>query len=82
MDLKKKPTKDIFDALNRLEEECSEVIKAICKARRFGIYSFHKNGNTGADELLLEMNDVRQLLADVQVRWENGEFEQLHENWR
>jgi hypothetical protein len=82
MDIERKPTKDVHDALNRLEEECSELIKAICKARRFGIYSFHKNGNTGAEEIMLEAHDVRQLLADVQTRYDDGQFEELLNNWR
>ena len=46
---------------DRVVEECSEVIKEICKAKRFGIDNVHK-GRTNRDRILDEMSDLRYAL--------------------
>lgn len=43
---------------DRVIEECSEVIKEICKAKRFGIDNIHKD-KTNRNRILDEMADLR-----------------------
>jgi len=95
MDLEKKPFLDIKDVLNRLQEELSELsteatesIKAIAKMRRFGSFSFHKDGSTGVEKLGEkleklhdEWNDVQKCLMEFQIRFHNGELAEL-EDWK
>ena len=44
----------------RVVEEYSEVIKAICKAERFGYFNHHPDNpsRNNHDDILSEMNDV------------------------
>ena len=46
---------------DKVIEECSEVIKEICKAKRFGIDNVHK-GLTNRDRILDEIADLRYAL--------------------
>lgn len=52
---------------DRLVEECSELIQAICKARRFGWLNFHPNNPNlnNADDVLLEIEDVEKVFAQI-----------------
>ena len=55
---------------DRLIEECSEVIKAICKAKRFGWEKRHPNYHDGKVNNLQavrdEIVDVQQAIADFE----------------
>lgn len=95
MNLEKKPFLDIKDVFNRLQEELSELsteatesIKAIAKMRRFGVFSFHKDGTTGIEKLgeklqklQEEWDDVCLCLAESERRVANGELDQL-KDWK
>jgi hypothetical protein len=47
---------------DRVIEECSELIKAIAKAHRFGYMNWHPDHPTRRNwtDILLEINDVRE----------------------
>ncbi len=50
---------------DKVIEECSELIKAICKAKRFGIDDHHPvKLKTNRELILEEMADVEQRIAD------------------
>ena len=59
------------ELLTLLAEECSEVIKAVCKIQRHGLRSYNPHGEPGVtnlDTLIREMGDVRaamKLLCDI-----------------
>ncbi len=57
---KYRPTK-LDDALSRIAEECSEVIKIVCKDQRFGLNDTHLIKQKRNVELL------REELADVET---------------
>ena len=61
--------KNIGDLQDRVIEECSEVIHAICKSRRFGLNSFHpKTPNIKNYNLIInEIYDAMQVLNQYLV---------------
>ncbi len=51
----------IGDPITNLIEECSELIKALCKAKRFGLKSYHPDCPkmiTNEMKIIEEMNDI------------------------
>ncbi len=57
--------KKLDDALARIAEECSEVIKIVCKAQRFGLNDYHPQKMKRNIELLLEeLEDVKTAETD------------------
>lgn len=48
-------------AEDKVIEECSEVIQAICKIKRFGLYNYHPDRpeSNNRSEVLQEMADLR-----------------------
>lgn len=66
---------------NGVIEECSEVIKAICKAERFGYRNYHPDTPRicNADEILSELDDLqirinefRPLLNALSMQFKQG----------
>jgi hypothetical protein len=59
---------------DKLIEECSELIKAICKARRFGYDNFHPLStpeDTNRVNVLSEMIDVECCITDLRIKLSN-----------
>ena len=48
----------------RVVEECSELIQALCKAKRFGWFNFHPDrpSSTNIEDVIREINDVRETI--------------------
>jgi len=57
---------------DRVIEECSELIQAICKAKRFGLRNYHPNrpGSDNYGEILSEIDDVRKVLKEYKMELE------------
>lgn len=55
---------NIGSPYDRVIEECSEVIKAICKAKRFGIENWHPDTPeiNNAHQILMEISDLRKVM--------------------
>jgi hypothetical protein len=71
MDLIKHPlnTLDLDGVIDRLGEECSEVIKEIFKGHRFGFHAKSpKDGTTPMERLLSEVKDVKKCLTEFEKR--------------
>lgn len=50
---------------DRLIEECSELIKAICKAKRFGLSNYSpRTGKVNKDWIFEEMRDVEKAIEN------------------
>ncbi len=49
-------------------EECSELIKAVCKAERFGFLNHHPDRpeKTNRDEIRAEMDDVVEAFENLE----------------
>lgn len=58
--------KDLDGKLSRLQEECAEVIQAVCKIQRFGIDNFHpETGVKNSDQLALEIADLCHAIEEL-----------------
>lgn len=58
--------KHIGDPAIRLIEECSELIKAVCKGERFGWWNYHpERSANNFDDLMAEMEDVKETYQDL-----------------
>lgn len=71
MDLEKYPVVHLSDEdfLNRLTEECSELIQAIAKRKRFGKESRHPRTGEAADvHIANEIDDVSELIKEANRR--------------
>lgn len=55
---------------DRLIEECSELIHALCKAKRFGWFNFHPNtpNQVNIDTVLSEMADVSWTIKSMEIQ--------------
>jgi len=64
--------KNIGDVEDRVIEECSEVIQAICKIKRFGVFSYHPNRpqTNNFIELLEEIEDLENVLSEYKTELE------------
>lgn len=51
--------------LSCLSEECSEIIKNVCKAQRFGLDSTYKD-ETNRDKIISELNDFMGVVRILQ----------------
>lgn len=56
----------IGDTPTRVIEECSELVQALSKARRFGLFSSHpETGQINIDTILSEMEDVETVMEEL-----------------
>jgi NTP pyrophosphatase (non-canonical NTP hydrolase) len=75
-------------AADKLIEECSELIKAICKARRFGPFALDPYSGVeynNLDDIKREMADVNNAMAALEVELNQIKFEYYkvaNENYR
>lgn len=59
---------------DRVMEECSELIQAICKARRFGLENYHPRDSEKVSNrqlILNEIDDVRRVTLELLESLEN-----------
>ena len=59
-------------------EECSELIKEICKARRFGYFNFHPSepDKINIDRILYEIVDVQKTLNALESKLLTMKYEE------
>jgi hypothetical protein len=57
----------VGDVPTRTIEECSELIQALCKVRRFGMFNYNPDtpGTTNMQQVLYEVEDVRRVLKEL-----------------
>ncbi|MDP2815076.1 MAG: hypothetical protein Q8O19_00170 [Rectinemataceae bacterium] len=72
--------KDVGTPVQRLVEECGELLQAVMKAERFGWFNHHPDRpeRTNFDEVMLEMNDLTEAYQRLQfaiIRIENAKLE-------
>lgn len=62
---------------DKVIEECSELIKEICKARRFGYFNFHplEPMRKNIDRILSEIQDVRKTLEILEGKLMTMKYE-------
>ena len=60
--------KNIESPAIKVIEECSELIKAVCKAERFGYLNHHPDRpiRTNRDEIRSEMEDVVEAIEELE----------------
>ena len=59
--------KNIGSPSIRLIEECGELIKAVCKAERFGWNNWHPDNpqQTNFDDVIVEYSDVKEAMESL-----------------
>lgn len=58
--------RDLAGALARVSEECSEVIKLVAKAQRFGLHDVHpQKGKKNIDLIMEELADIEEAKRDL-----------------
>lgn len=64
--------------LDKLQEECAEIIQAVSKIRRFGAHNHHPDrSTTNHQELLGEIEDLQAILVKLhQLRWYDPQLQQ------
>ena len=69
---------DVGDPITNLIEELSEAIQALCKAKRFGINSYHPDDpqmKTNEYKFIDEMNDIVIRWKELSIAISKGEIE-------
>jgi hypothetical protein len=67
--------KNIGEAEDRVIEECSELIKAICKARRFGWENYHPTEQPSVPnrtKVIMEIHDCRDAFRALEDKIYNS----------
>ena len=68
----KSPTQEVQQTqinrlLDKLQEECAEIIQAVSKIRRFGEHNHHpQRQTTNREELLGEIEDLQAILVKLE----------------
>lgn len=59
----------ITELTDKVIEECSEVIQAVCKVKRFGWFNYHPDRpeSNNLDELRQEMDDAIEAFAKLEA---------------
>lgn len=71
--------KDIGSPVTRVIEECSELTQALCKADRFGWFSFHHDRptSTNIDDVCREMDDVLEAMNKLDAHLRELKFKRF-----
>ena len=72
--------KNIGSVETRTIEECSELIQALCKAKRFGFEGHHPKvpSRKNYDDVIYEINDVRAVCDELE-KYIKGRYNVMEE---